>query len=150
MSLIKQATIDDVNIIVDFLCAMQNEIDELPLDKELCRQSVTEAINSHVHYFLFTDETGEIFGTCFMQTVHNYWRLKKRFYLGGLYIQPCHRGQGYYKKTIANLKEWAMARNGMGIYAYIHHENEKSLGAAASVNMNPIDWHMCFKYFDDD
>ena len=94
---LKQAKKSDVSTIIQFLKEMNDETKEFNFDKKLFTQSVTNSFDENVHWFLFMDERKTPFGLCYLQSVHNYWRLEKRFYLGGFYITSSHHKKGYFK-----------------------------------------------------
>lgn len=142
-STLKKASENDLCKIVEFLSDMSEELGELDFDKNICRLSVSNSFKENVHWFLFVDENGLPFGTCYMQSLHNYWRMEKRFHLGGFYILPSHRGQGRFRNINSQLKYWAESQNGVQIYAHIHKDNEKSLGAFESVGL--IDEGYCLR-----
>lgn len=140
---------DDVETIVSLLIAMQNEVQELELEANIVRQSVLRSMNEHVYWFLFLDENDDVFGTCYLQSVHNYWSLKRRYYLGGFYIAPSHRKQGRFKELNQLLKKWAMEHEGIQIYCHIHEDNQRSLNCFGSVDMMPVEYKLCVHHWGD-
>lgn len=148
-STIHEAPKDEIPVIVDLLRDMQDELHALPFDKAAYTDSITESFDENVVWFLFRDENNEIFGTCYMQSVHNYWRREKRYYLGGFYIKPSHRGQGRFRAVNEQLKTWAHAHNGIEIYAHIHQDNEKSLNTFASAGLGNIGYLLCVHYWGE-
>lgn len=137
---IKEAHVSDVSQIVDFLSAMQIELNEFDFDRQIFEQSITGSFEENVNWFLFVDENDQIFGTCHLQCVHSYWRLGRRYYLGAFYIIPSHRGCGYFKKINTQLKDWVIARGGVQIYCHIHKDNEKSIKTFESVGMDEVEY----------
>jgi RimJ/RimL family protein N-acetyltransferase len=148
-SFLKEANQNDVSDIVSLLIDMQTELKELSLDADIVTSSITQSLTEHVYWFLFLDENNDIFGTCYLQSVHNYWRAEKRYYLGGFYIQPSHRGKGRFREVNNLLKDWVTVNGGVQIYCHIHQENEKSLATFGSVDMNPTDYNLCVHHWGD-
>lgn len=149
-SSIREAAIGDIETIVSLMFEMQEEIKELSLDRKIVEKSITDSMNENVHWFLFLDEAQNIFGTCYMQSVHNYWRIEKRYYRGGFYIKKEYRKQGHYRHLNNQLETWARAHNGVQIYAHIHKDNKQSLNAANAVGLEEIDYKLCAKHWGSD
>ncbi|MGE4352211.1 MAG: GNAT family N-acetyltransferase [Bdellovibrionales bacterium] len=145
----REAVETDVETIVSLLEEMQNELQALAFDRAAFMDSVRDSLKENVTWFLFADETGKIFGTCHLQSLHNYWRRERRFYLGGFYIAPSHRGKGYFKEINKRLEDWAKAHNGVEIYAHIHQDNEKSLKTFESVGLIDIKYQLCVHYWGE-
>jgi RimJ/RimL family protein N-acetyltransferase len=148
-SFLKQATEDDVDSLVGFLMEMQNELRELDLDPVVTRQSILNGLKENVFWFLFVDEAGKAFGTCYLQSLHNYWRVERRYYLGGFYIAPSHRGQGHFRVLNGLLKDWAESHDGIQIYCHIHEDNIKSLQSFASVGVEATEYNLCVHQWRD-
>ncbi len=147
--IIKEVTGHDVPAVVTLLLRMQEELQELPFNVEIVTQSITQSITEHVHWFLFFDDQSDIpFGTCHLQSMHNYWRLERRYYLGGFYIVPERRGQGRFRQVYTMLKQWVIAHNGIQVHAYIHRDNVKSLGAFSAVGVVPETYEDYLVYAD--
>ena len=148
MTVLIEAKPDDVEVIVGLLSQMSEELNELDYTTDVARQSVIRSFSENVHYFLFS-KNDRIIGTCYTQSVHNYWRLEKRFYLGVFYIQPEYRGQGVFREIYNQLKLWVEAHSGTQIYAHIHENNTKSLKAFESVGHTKADYILSINHWGD-
>ncbi|MGE0108759.1 MAG: GNAT family N-acetyltransferase [Bdellovibrionales bacterium] len=150
MTKIKLASQEDVSTIVSFMSDMQDELQEFALDRHVATQTIACAIDEGVYWFLFLNENNEPFGACYLQSVHNYWREKKRFYLGGFYIAPMQRGKGLFKDINKLLKDWVSQNGGVQIYAHIHKDNEKSLQSFHSVGLVPDEYLLCVNHWGEE
>ena len=130
------ATSSDIETIIPFLSAMQDEVKELELDKEIVKQSILRSMND------------KVFGTCYLQSVHSYWSMGQRYYLGGFYIAPSHRKKGRFKELNQLLKEWATEHDGIQIYCHIHEDNEHSLNAFGAVDILPTEYKLCVHHWE--
>lgn len=148
-SILKEAKADDAPAIVSLLVEMQNELGELNLSRDVVLNRVNDAIAENVVYFIFLDEHNNIFGTCHLQSVHNYWSAEKRYYLGGFYITPSHRHEGRFRIINNLLKEWISSHNGVQVYAHIHKDNHKSIAAFGSVDMKPVEYSLCVYHWGE-
>lgn len=149
----KVLEVDSKNIdeIVLLLCRMANENSEFSFDSGVVKQSIKASfIDENVKWFLFYQESSKPLGVCYLQSVHNYWRNEKRFYLGGFYISPNYRGRGYFREAINQLKEWASKNDGVQIYTHIHKDNEKSFGAFEKLDFEPVDYELRVLHWGDD
>ncbi len=147
-SKIKLAISEDVPTIVTLLGQMQRELNEVDFDFDVVSQSVTRSLSEHVHWFLFIDENNTPFGTCHLQSVHNYWSMKRRYYLGGFYIADTHRQQGRFRSICGQLEDWAKIHDGSQIYCHIHQDNKKSLQTFDSVGIKIIEYALCASLFE--
>lgn len=139
-SFLVEAGPNDIDVIVGFLSKMQAELKEFDWDESVARESVTRSFDERVHWFLFKDEQGRFFGTCHLQSIHNYWRLKKRYYLGAFFIAKEHRGAGRLRDLYGQLKVWSKEHNGTALLSFIHDDNERSIKAFRSVGLKPIEY----------
>jgi RimJ/RimL family protein N-acetyltransferase len=146
-SFLKEANSSEIDIIVSLLAEMQNELKELELNPESVFHSIAEAMKENVHWFLFVDEDNKIFGTCYLQSVHNYWQVEKRYYLGGFYIKPSHRAKGRFRELNQLLKQWAVDHNGVQIYCHIHQDNQKSLASFGAIEIRPTEYKLCVNHW---
>jgi|GEM_PF-1996283 len=136
MVTIRKAHKEDIDTIVSFLGNMQDELEEFIFDPIVAKQSILRGLNEGVHWFLFQDKgSNKDFGLCQLQSVHRYWSLQKRFYLGGFYIVPDYRKKGHFKDLYKQLKQWTIDNHGVQLYSHIHKNNDKSLGAFGSAGM---------------
>jgi len=148
MTKLVEATIDDLDQIVSFLVEMTLELKEFkPKSKDLIKVSVQNSFGDNVNWFLFKDENNNSFGTCYLQSVHNYWRIEKRFYLGGFYITPTHRKQKRFIPLCNLLKEWATNNGGVQIYNHIHKDNEQSINAFEKAGYSVDKYILCCNHW---
>lgn len=148
-SFLKEAQAEDVPSIITLLSDMQKELNEVSFNPDVSTKVIEDSLKENVFWFLFTDEKGNTFGTCYLQSVHRYWRKEKRFYLGGFYIIPSHRGQGRFRVINTLLRQWAESHGGVQIYAHIHRDNQKSLQSFGSVGIEPTEYNLCVNDWSD-
>lgn len=150
MTKLVEATIDDLDQIVSFLTAMTSELEEFsPKSEDLIRTSIKNSFADNVHWFIFHDEENKPFGTCYLQSVHNYWRLEKRFYLGGFYFAPTHRKQKRFLPLCDQLKKWATNKGGVQIYNHIHQDNKQSIEAFGKAGYSVDEYLLCCNHWGD-
>lgn len=146
---IQEVQQSDIPSVVKLLSEMQTEIGELDVNPDVYAKAIAEGLRDNLSWFLFLDEQKNCFGTCYLQPVHNYWRLEKRFYLGGFYISPLYRGKGNFRKIYNILKSWVVSKNGGQIYAHIHNENERSMRAFKAVGLEEIEYKLFADYWEN-
>ncbi len=139
---IQEAKESDIPLISELLSEMQREIAELDVRPDIYTKAILDDFHHNLFWFLFLDEQKNYFGTCYLQLVHNYWCLQKRFYLGGFYISPSYRGKGNFRQIYNKLKKWVISKNGIQIYAHIHENNEHSIAAFKSVGLEEIEYKL--------
>lgn len=146
---LREAMSADSEQIVAQLIAMQEELKEIDLDADTVKASVTRSFAEGAHWFVFVDVQNHVFGCCHLQSVHKYWSLKRRYYLGGFFIQPSYRKKGYFRELNNQLQAWATAHEGTSIYAHIHEANSKSLAAFSAVGLEACEYKLCHKGWSD-
>ena len=135
-----EATEKDAETIVRFLRDMVLEVGEFPPEAVACIPSaVQRSFQEKVQWFLFMDEKGEPFGTCYCQSLFSYWSEKQRFYFGAFYVAPPHRGKGSMQAIYAQLKDWAKSKNGFQLCCLIHEDNLQSQKAFAKAGCEHLD-----------
>lgn len=139
---LKEATKSDVKTIIKFLKEMNDETKEFEFNNFQFTQSVEKSFDENVNWFLFYNEIENPFGLCYCQSVHNYWSIKKRFYLGGFYIYPTHRKKGHFRELNKQLKQWVTKNNGVQIYTHINKDNEHSSESFKSVDFEEIEYDL--------
>lgn len=147
---IRLAKKNDTPVIVGFLKDMQIELQEFELEENVCHQSIVRSMDENIYWFLFINEKGESFGVCQMQSIHRYWSLQRRFYMGGFYIRPEYRGKGRFKEIYSLLKEWAKDQDGVQIYSHIHKDNYKSLRSFYGAGMKDVGYTLMVDHWGDD
>ena len=146
------ATPDDLDAITALLGQMADENQEFATAPETMKMAVKKSFSApeQAHWFLFYSEHNELLGVCYLQGVHNYWRQETRYYLGGFYLLSAHRGKGYFRQIISELKDWAESQNGVQIYTHIHRNNAKSIGAFKATGFDAIDYDLYALHWGDD
>lgn len=146
--MLKHATINDVDEIANLLVQMGQERGEFGVDENLFKETVCQSFAEGVHWFLF-EQNGKRVGTCHIQSVFNYWRKDKRFYLGGFYLVPELRGTGLFKKLYQELEAWVKQHGGVQIYCHIHEDNDKSLNSFGRMGMQGCEYKLMVHQFDE-
>lgn len=136
------ATVANASLICAYLADLAVESRDLDFQPDVVAKKILHSFNENVYWFIFYDADGEPFGVCYCQSVHNYWRSQNRFYVGGFYIAPTHRGQGHFRHLIRQLKSWAKDYHGVQLYAHIHDTNEQSRRAFTGAGFEKIDYSL--------
>ena len=135
-----EATEKDSETITRFLHDMVLEVGEFPPESVHCIPSaVKRSFQENVQWFLFMDEEGKPFGTCYCQPLFSYWSEKQRFHFGAFYVAPSHRGKGHTQTVYQQLKKWAQAKNGGSLFCLIHEDNLQSQKAFSKAGCEPLD-----------
>jgi len=136
---IKIAAREDIPRVADFLLAMQDEIQEVGLERESLVKNLGDNFGN-VTWFLFLDENDVPFGTKYAEKHNAYWSDKFRYYLGGMYIAPAFRGKGYYRQIMDQVEEWAKKQGAGELFAMTAAENERSAKALQSTGLLGYDY----------
>ncbi len=145
-----EATKSDIKTVINLLIQMNKETKEFYFNATEITKSVENSFHQNVHWFLFTDQNNKNFGLCYIQSVYNYWRLEKRFYLGGFYISPSHRQKGHFKNLNQKLVKWVKENNGVELYCHIHENNQKSIEAFTAAKFSKIEYDLYVHHWSED
>lgn len=121
-----EAQLDDVAFIATSLLSMTPHASSLDLIQSNIEHTLN---NADIAWFIFKDDAGRVVGTCHCQSLFNYWRVGKRYFVSGFYIDPECRRQGYAQKALSLICEWAKAEGAVKLCAIIHDDNEASIKA---------------------
>jgi ribosomal protein S18 acetylase RimI-like enzyme len=136
--IIRKATINDLEILLRF---EQNIIAaERPFDKTLK--------SGHIHYYdieemikaphievVVAESNGEIIGSGYarIETAKAYLAHQQYAYLGFMYVDPSHRGQGVNKKIVEALKQWSIEQNITELRLEVYNNNLAAIKAYEKV-----------------
>jgi GNAT superfamily N-acetyltransferase len=112
--ILRRATLDDVEELVELRCALWQEIGEPPTTKEL-RQALAEFLRCHIPRPDFLTYLAEIEGEiAAVGTVHLFERLPyagnlsgRELYLLNMYTRPAFRGRGLASAIVEKFKMFA-------------------------------------------
>jgi len=134
----RQATPDDVSVIVDFQIAMALETEELELDREVCSRGVNAVFDdpSRGRYFLAESE-GTVVASLMITYEWSDWRNGNVWWIQSVYVRPSFRGQRVYAGLYEHIQRLVQADDAVrGIRLYVDRRNVSAQQVYTKLGMN--------------
>ncbi len=134
----RQATPDDVSVIVDFQLAMALETEELELDRVVCSAGVQAVFDdpSRGRYFLAQSE-GTVVASLMITYEWSDWRNGNVWWIQSVYVRPSFRGQRVYAGLYEHIQRLVQADDGIrGIRLYVDRRNVSAQTVYTRLGMN--------------
>jgi ribosomal protein S18 acetylase RimI-like enzyme len=151
MTIIRQAVIDDLDLIVDFQLRLAEETEDLLLKADVLNLGVRAALLDPLkgeYYIAEVDQ--EPVGCLFTIREWSDWRNGKVVWIHSLYVAPEARRKGVFKQLYVHLRH--MIENDAdlkGLRLYVHKDNELAQNAYRSLGMDG-DHYRLFEWMPED
>ena len=126
---IRPATLDDVDVIIDFSTRLASESEGVELDREVLSRGVSAALEdpSKARYFLAeTGEDGsepEVAGQLMITYEWSDWRGGMFIWIQSVYVLAEHRRKGVFRALYDHVKELASSPGYCGVRLYVYDGN---------------------------
>ena len=126
---IRPATLDDVDVIIDFSTRLASESEGVELDREVLSRGVSAALEdpSKARYFLAeTGEDGsepEVAGQLMITYEWSDWRGGMFIWIQSVYVRAEHRRKGVFKELYKHVTTLASSPGYCGVRLYVHDGN---------------------------
>lgn len=144
---VRKATQDDLDLLVDWACAMAHETEDKALDRATVRAGIDAGLRdpSRARYFVATRrvqlagrETIDMPAATLMLT-HEWsdWRNGTWWWIQSVYVHPDHRRHGGYRALHAHVERAARATDGViGLRLYVERDNAPAQATYAALGMH--------------
>ncbi len=135
---INQASIDDINIIVDFQINMAMETENLKLDKDIVIQGVTAVLDdSNKGKYYVAENKGVVIGSLMITKEWSDWRNGWVFWIQSVYVIPEMRGKHIFKKMYDYiLNQVNKSNNVAGLRLYVDISNKIARKVYSNIGMD--------------
>lgn len=122
---VRQGTLEDAEIIVEFNQAMAMETEDKTLDNVILTNGVTRLISEPERgFYLVASENDTIAGSLMITKEWSDWRNQEFWWIQSVYVAPEFRRQGVYRLLYQSVKELADQQNNVcGFRLYVEKEN---------------------------
>lgn len=134
---IREATLNDLETIVDFQLKMALETEDLQLDEAVLRKGVAAAITDSGKGRIFVTQDGErIIGSLMITLEWSDWRNGWVWWIMSLYVVPEYRRQGVFKRMYSYIKSIVEKDEGVkGLRLYVDKRNLRAQKVYDAVGM---------------
>ena len=123
--IVRQATLDDLGIIVGFNAAMALETESINLNLDTLRTGVGRLLSDESRgFYLVAMSAGRVVGQLMVTTEWSDWRNAYFWWIQSVYVSPEFRRQGIYRLLESNVKSLAQQQGDVcGIRLYVDRDN---------------------------
>lgn len=141
---IREATIKDLEVIVDFNLKLAIETESKTLDREIVVKGVEKVIKKEIDGMYFVCEMdGKIVGQTMMLFEWSDWRNGNFVWIQSVYIDEEYRKSGIFRNFYAKVKEYCDSREDcVGLRLYVDKNNHKAQSVYKKLGMKPNNYDM--------
>jgi len=134
---VRQATLDDLDTMVEFNAAMALETEDKGLNLEALREGVGSLLeDDSLGFYLLAESGGTVVGQLMVTTEWSDWRNANFWWLQSLYVLPEYRRQGVFRLLYERVCELANdAGNVCGLRLYVERSNHRAQQAYVNLGM---------------
>ena len=134
--IIRTATLDDLDTIVDFNARLADESEGILLDRATLRDGVREILSNAARGSYYVACGGGIVGQMMHTREWSDWRNGDIWWIQSVYVHPDHRRRGVCRALYEHLKALAAADPGVvGLRLYVERENAVAQATYAGLGM---------------
>ncbi len=132
--LIRRATINDINILLDFeqgVIKAERPFDTTLKPDPLHYYDIEEMMNAAHIELVVAESDRKIIGSGYarLEKSKHYLQHSKHAYLGFMYVDPDYRGKGVNQKIIEALKAWSLSQNVTEMRLDVYFNNGNAIKA---------------------
>ncbi len=133
---IRSATVDHLETIVDSNIRLAEETEDTSLDRETVRQGVRALLSDETRGTYYVACTGGIIGQMMHTREWSDWRNGDIWWVQSVYVHPDYRRQGVFRSLYGHLKTLAESNPGVvGLRLYVEQENHAAQATYAGLGM---------------
>lgn len=146
---IRQATIGDAPIVIEFNCRLAEESEGKTLDRALLAPGVEAAIADpgKALYFLAEDGDSTVAGQMMITYEWSDWRNGWIWWIQSVYVRPEYRRQGVFRGLFDHVHQLAQQRpDVIGLRLYVDNENTSAHETYYRLGMKRSNYFVLEKY----
>ncbi len=149
MIIVQQATINDVQILIEFQLKMAQETERLSLDRKSVEQGVTRVFSDPSKgMHIVAEERDTVVGCLLITYEWSDWRNGTLWWIQSVYIAPNYRNKGVFSQMYAYLKKKVTdADDILGLRLYVDKNNTDAQNAYRALGMN-AEHYLLYEWMD--
>ncbi len=147
---IREASVDDLEILVGFQIKMANETENLILDKDIISRGILMGLKdiNKAQYYV-AELNNEIIGSLMITKEWSDWRNRWVLWIQSVYVVEAHRQKGVYKALYAYIIDMVKQNSDYGgVRLYVDKTNTNAQRVYSKLGMNG-DHYQLFEYMVD-
>ena len=141
------ASIGDLNVIVDFIAEEAREAEGRTQDRDTLNRGIGAALrdDSIARYWLLVDESDIACGCASVIKEWSDWNAGFYWWIQSMYIAPEHRGKGYLDMLIECIAQAAREADCLELRLYVHNSNRAAVRAYEKVGFSKSQYSIMSK-----
>lgn len=135
--MIRQARIEDADVLVAGNLAMAQETESVRLDPAVLRAGVLAVLTERApgRYYVY-EEAGHILAQLMITYEWSDWRNRVVWWIQSVYVDPAHRRRGLYRQLYRAVHEEARTAGAAGLRLYVDSSNTRAQTVYAALGMD--------------
>lgn len=140
---VRQATINDVQIIVRFNMKMAYETENISLDQEKLTDGVSAVFDDNAKgFYILAECDGDVIGQAMITYEWSDWRNAVFWWIQSVYVMPEYRKSGVFRSIFEQIKFMADKSNVCGLRLYVERDNIIAKKAYNNLGMSESHYDM--------
>jgi GNAT superfamily N-acetyltransferase len=145
---VRDASRDDIEALVEFNAAMALETEHKVLDPEVLRRGVHGVFErSSRGFYLVAEQHSAVTGGLMVTTEWSDWRCGDWWWLQSVYVRRAHRGQGVFAALYAEVERRARSGAAIGLRLYVERDNHRAQRTYANLGMRQTAYRLFEREF---
>lgn len=135
--MIRTATLDDLEVLVDGNLALALETEDIHLDRAVLRRGVFAVLSGRQPgSYRVVEENGRVCAQLLLTFEWSDWRAAMVWWIQSVYVWPERRRQGYYRRLYESVRAEAVDAGAAGLRLYVEHENVRAQQTYSALGMS--------------
>jgi len=137
---VRDATLDDADIIAEFNRCMADETEDYYLDPAVIGAGVRKGMaHPELCRYFVAEVAGRVVGTCMITYELSDWRNGIIWWFQSVYVEQAHRGQGVFRAIYDHVEALATADpEAKSLRLYVMEDNDTAMRVYEAVGMVPL------------
>lgn len=146
--LIRSATVDDADVIVDLNCRLASETESLELERAVVHVGVRAALSDTAKSLYFVAIRGDaIIGQTMVTYEWSDWRNGWIWWIQSVYVLAEYRGRGVFRSLHQHVETSARRANAVGLRLYVRDDNQSAQQVYQRMGMHRAGYHVLEQIF---
>ena len=134
---VREASLSDAPVIVDFQLKMAWETEKMTLDRDTVKGGVNAVFEdpSRGKYYV-ADDSGSVIASLLITYEWSDWRNCNVWWFQSVYVMPEFRRQGVFRKMYMFIKDSAVSNNIAGLRLYVETKNIRAQKTYEALGMS--------------
>lgn len=145
---VRQATLADIPVIVEFNCCLADETEGIRLDRDAVTRGVTAVLaDANKGIYFVAEANGTVIATTEITYEWSDWRNGWFWWIQSVYVRAEARRQGVFRALYHHIHRAACQDSQViGLRLYVEHQNHRAQQTYESLSMKPAGYRVYERY----